>query len=137
MSRTEIDLHGLYCEQAETILDREIVRAYNSGVNELIVIHGKGSGALRNTAFSTLYAHKDKWIEIIKGEDTKEIGDSGFLKVRIKTKQIVVNKYLPMNTKQQNSNVEDDYLDKVKEKKDKGKKRYFKMMRNINLGGNK
>lgn len=131
MSRKEIDMHGLYCEQAETILDREIISAYNSGVNELIVIHGKGSGALRDTALNTLFVHKDKLLEVIKGENTKEIGDSGFLKVRLKAKEIVRNKYFPRTTKlKERLDTDFSYLETLKEKKEKGKKRYLNMLNN-------
>lgn len=129
MSRREIDLHGLYCEQADSILEREITSAYLSGVTELVVIHGKGTGALRESVLKTLYAHKDKWFEIIKGENTKEIGDSGFIKVRIKHKEIIINKYSVKNSKLKVEKKDDlSYVAIVNEKKEKGKLKYIKMM---------
>lgn len=132
MSRKEIDLHGLYCEQADSILEREITNAYLSGVTELVVIHGKGTGALRESVLKTLYAHKDKWFEIIKGENTKEIGDSGFIKVRIKHKEIVINKYSAKKKKPKEETKEDySYLENVKEKKENGKQKYLKMMKRL------
>ncbi|MDD4526493.1 MAG: Smr/MutS family protein [Candidatus Margulisbacteria bacterium] len=128
MSRREIDLHGLYCEQAELILERELLTS--SGVTELVIIHGKGTGALRESVMKTLYAHKDKWVDIIKGENTMEIGDSGFLKVRLKYKEIIINKYSPRkNKKSEESLIENTYLDGVNEKKEKGKQRYLKRMK--------
>ncbi len=132
MSRKEIDLHGLYCEQADSILEREITNAYLSGVTELVVIHGKGTGALRESVLKTLYAHKDKWFEIIKGENTKEIGDSGFIKVKIKHKEIVINKYSAKKKKPKEETKEDySYLENVKEKKENGKQKYLKMMKRL------
>ncbi len=132
MSRKEIDLHGLYCEQADSILEREITNAYLSGVTELVVIHGKGTGALRESVLKTLYAHKDKWFEIIKGENTKEIGDSGFIKVRIKHKEIVINKYSAKKKKPKEETKKDySYLENVKEKKENGKQKYLKMMKRL------
>lgn len=132
MSRKEIDLHGLYCEQADSILEREITNAYLSGVTELVVIHGKGTGALRESVLKTLYAHKDKWFEIIKGENTKEIGDSGFIKVRIKHKEIVINKYSAKKKKPKEETKEDySYLENIKQKKENGKQKYLKMMKRL------
>ncbi len=132
MSRREIDLHGLYCEQAESILEREIVSSYSSGVTELVIIHGKGTGALREAVLKTLYAHKDKWVDIIKGEETKEIGDSGFLKVRIKYKEIVVNKYEPRKKSTKIKQKEGfSFFEKLSEKREKGKQRYLKMMNRV------
>ena len=132
MSRREIDLHGLYCEQAEVILEREIVNAYLSGVTELVIIHGKGTGALRESVLNTLYDHKDKWFEIIKGENTREIGDSGFVKVRIKHKEIIINKYLPLKRKLKLERIDNDsFLEEIKEKKVKGKIKYLKRLKGL------
>jgi dsDNA-specific endonuclease/ATPase MutS2 len=122
----------MYCEQADSILEREITNAYLSGVTELVVIHGKGTGALRESVLKTLYAHKDKWFEIIKGENTKEIGDSGFIKVKIKHKEIVINKYSAKKKKPKEETKEDySYLENVKEKKENGKQKYLKMMKRL------
>ncbi|GEM_PF-6990757 len=127
MTRREIDLHGLYCEQAEVMLERELLNT--KGITELVIIHGKGTGALRECVLNTLYAHKDKWVDIIKGENTKEIGDSGFLKVRLKYKEILVNKYSPRKSKvKDESALNNAYLDIVNEKKEKGREKYLKMM---------
>jgi DNA mismatch repair protein MutS2 len=45
--RTEIDLRGMLVEEATYTLDKYLDDAILSGVNQVYVIHGKGTGALR------------------------------------------------------------------------------------------
>jgi hypothetical protein len=130
--RIEIDLHGYYPEQAQLRLERELFSAYSSGVTDLVIIHGKGAGVLKEAVLSTLYANKDKWINLTKGEETQEIGDSGFTKVRIKTKEIVKKFYIPKTKKEikeTNENSNCFSHEKIKQKKEKGKNRYLKMIK--------
>jgi len=126
--RREIDLHGLYAEQAGQILDREMQCAQSAGVTELVVIHGKGTGVLRETVMSTLFSHKNKWVDIIRGEDTNEIGDSGFVKVRMKYKEIQTKKYKPKKITKIIEKTDKSYVDKVDEKKQSGRQKYLKRM---------
>lgn len=43
----QIDIRGMTIEEAETVLDKYIDEAILSGLNEVLIIHGKGTGALR------------------------------------------------------------------------------------------
>lgn len=56
-AKTELDLRGLTVEPALTHLDRFMDRVLLSGVPQFTVLHGKGSGALRNAIRQHLRAH--------------------------------------------------------------------------------
>lgn len=43
----ELDIRGMQVVEAETLVDRYLEDAYNAGLNEVNIIHGKGTGALR------------------------------------------------------------------------------------------
>lgn len=44
----EIDVRGMLVDEANIIVDRYLDNAYNAGLSEVNIIHGKGTGALRN-----------------------------------------------------------------------------------------
>ena len=50
VARTEVDLRGLRLHEMETELGRAIDQAVVGGLNEVRIIHGKGTGALRARA---------------------------------------------------------------------------------------
>lgn len=54
----EVDLHGLFVEDALDELDRAIENALAAGSRRLVVIHGKGTGALREAVWEHLRADK-------------------------------------------------------------------------------
>lgn len=43
----ELDIRGMQVEEASIIVDRYLDDAYNAGLSEVNIIHGKGTGALR------------------------------------------------------------------------------------------
>ena len=44
----EIDLHGLTQEEAIPRVEEFLYRTYSAGLHEISIVHGKGSGTLRN-----------------------------------------------------------------------------------------
>lgn len=55
--QNEIDLRGKMTEEGILELDRFIDRALMSGINQITVIHGRGTGAMRSAVRSHLKAH--------------------------------------------------------------------------------
>ncbi len=55
--RTEVDLRGMTADEALLELDRFIDGAVLSGVNMISIIHGKGTGVLRNAVNQRLRSH--------------------------------------------------------------------------------
>lgn len=53
----QIDIRGMTIEEAETVLDKYIDEAILSGLNEVLIIHGKGTGALRKGVKAYLQSH--------------------------------------------------------------------------------
>ena len=58
-ARTELDLRGQTVEEALDATDKFIDDARLSGINQITIIHGKGTGALRAAIHSHLRACKD------------------------------------------------------------------------------
>lgn len=56
-AQNEIDLRGMLTDECILELDRFIDRALMSGLNQITVIHGKGTGALRKAVRSYLKKH--------------------------------------------------------------------------------
>ncbi|SMC94567.1 endonuclease MutS2 [Sporomusa malonica] len=68
----QIDIRGMTIEEAETILDKYIDDAILSGLNEVLIIHGKGTGALRKGVKAYLETHP-----YIKGIRIAELNEGG------------------------------------------------------------
>ncbi|WP_371370711.1 endonuclease MutS2 [Sporomusa aerivorans] len=56
-AKRQIDIRGLTIEEAELELDKYIDEALLSGLNEVLIIHGKGTGALRKGVKEYLANH--------------------------------------------------------------------------------
>ena len=54
----EIDLRGMASDEAIIELDKYIDSAILSGINQITVIHGKGTGVLRKAVQAFLKGHK-------------------------------------------------------------------------------
>lgn len=53
----EVDLHGLFANEAIERLDNAIVTAINAGHTRLRIVHGKGTGILRREVREHLKYH--------------------------------------------------------------------------------
>jgi DNA mismatch repair protein MutS2 len=53
----EIDLHGMFADEACDRLERAIVEALDAGHSKLRIVHGKGTGALRREVREMLRSH--------------------------------------------------------------------------------
>jgi DNA mismatch repair protein MutS2 len=58
----KLDLRGMRPEQAETLLERFMDRALVSNTHSVQIIHGKGTGALRNLVHNKLKEYTVKEI---------------------------------------------------------------------------
>jgi len=77
----QIDIRGTNIEEAETILDKYLDDAVLAGLDEAIIIHGKGTGALRKGIRIYLKAHRSVK-EIHIGEANQ--GGDGVTVVKLK-----------------------------------------------------
>jgi len=79
--RSEIDLRGKMVEEAEELLDKYLDDAVITGINQVSVIHGKGTGALRAGIHQFLKKHPH-----VRGYRLGEFGegDSGVTIVELK-----------------------------------------------------
>ncbi|WP_094606196.1 Endonuclease MutS2 [Sporomusa silvacetica DSM 10669] len=68
----QIDIRGMTIEEAEIILDKYIDDAILSGLNEVLIIHGKGTGALRKGVKTYLETHSH-----IKGIRIADLNEGG------------------------------------------------------------
>ena len=57
-ARREIDIRGLMVDEAESVLSKFIDDAQIAGLSEILIIHGKGTGALRKGVQAYLKHHK-------------------------------------------------------------------------------
>lgn len=77
----EIHLRGMTAEEAQDALDRFLDRAVVSGLHQVYVIHGKGTGVLRRTLTQFLKQHKE--VDSIRLGDWNE-GGAGVTIVTLK-----------------------------------------------------
>lgn len=68
----QIDIRGMTIEEAELVLDKYIDDAILSGLNEVLIIHGKGTGALRKGVKTYLENHSH-----IKGIRIADLNEGG------------------------------------------------------------
>ena len=54
----ELDIRGFTAYEAETEVDNFLNNCYLAGLKNVSIIHGKGTGALRNAVKATLKRHK-------------------------------------------------------------------------------
>ena len=54
---TELDLRGFKLDEATDAVDKFLDDASISGIKEVVIIHGKGTGALRNGIHRFLKTH--------------------------------------------------------------------------------
>ena len=54
---TSVDLRGMDSEEAIYIVDKYLDDAFRAGLNEVTIIHGKGTGVLRNSITDMLRGH--------------------------------------------------------------------------------
>lgn len=71
---TKVDLRGLLSEDAQTVLDQFLDEALLAGLNEVSIIHGKGTGKLRSSVAEYLKKHPN--VENFRLGNWNE-GDSG------------------------------------------------------------
>lgn len=55
--RTEVDVRGLMVDEALPVVDKYLDDAYLSGLKQVTIIHGKGTGALRQAVMTMLKRH--------------------------------------------------------------------------------
>ena len=70
--KTEIDLRGKNIEEAIIDIDKYLDDSYIAGLKEVYLIHGKGTGALREGVKSYLRGHRH-----VKGFRTGKYGEGG------------------------------------------------------------
>jgi len=80
--RLEIDLRGKTAEEAKERIDRYLDEAILAGLEQVRIIHGKGTGALRRKI--TIYLEKHPMVKSTKLGDWGE-GGSGVTVVELKT----------------------------------------------------
>jgi DNA mismatch repair protein MutS2 len=69
----QIDIRGMMVEEAESVLDKYIDDAILAGLNRIIVIHGKGTGALRKGV--RIYLKNHHYVRDISIGELNEGGD--------------------------------------------------------------
>ena len=71
-TKREIDIRGLMVNEAESVLDKFIDDAVMAGLSEILIIHGKGTGALRKGIHEYLKRHRS-----VTGFSFAEINEGG------------------------------------------------------------
>ena len=72
--KQELDLHGLRVKEALAEVDSALNRATLTGLAQVTIVHGKGTGALREAVRDHLEGHPmvDSWSPDYSGEDTSD-----------------------------------------------------------------
>ena len=78
---SEIDLRGMDSVEAICVLERYMDEAMRANLPSVRIIHGKGTGALRNAVHQ--YLRRQKWIKSLRIGDFGE-GDAGVTIVTLK-----------------------------------------------------
>lgn len=70
----ELDLHGLRVKEALAEVDSVLNRATLTGKESVTIVHGKGTGTLREAVRDHLEGHPmvDSWTPDYSGEDTSD-----------------------------------------------------------------
>jgi|GEM_PF-1554685 len=76
----ELDLHGMFVDEAISLLFRFVDREYRHGSKTLLIVHGKGAGVLRKAVRSCLCAHP-KVSDCFQAQP--KMGGSGAIVVRL------------------------------------------------------
>ncbi len=71
-ARREVDIRGLMVNEAESVLDKFLDDAVIAGISEVLIIHGKGTGALRKGVQTYLKRHRS-----VKAYRLADISDGG------------------------------------------------------------
>lgn len=79
----KIDLHGMYADQAIMALSQFLSESHKKGYKKLLVVHGKGSGVLRNAVWGFI---EDHYLVNDFQVATGKMGGEGALLVRINQK---------------------------------------------------
>jgi DNA mismatch repair protein MutS2 len=80
----KIDLHGMFVEEALRNLNFFLQQELKKGSKKLLVVHGKGSGALRNAVWAYIESHREvDDFQVAIGK----MGGEGALLVRINQKR--------------------------------------------------
>jgi hypothetical protein len=131
-----IDLHGKDSAEAVFVLENSIARYYKEGIAVIEIIHGKGTGVLREVVRKSVRSEfVRKYLSRVEiGEQGTNNGGSGvttvYLKSREKTKQAYQLKNIQLV--KDLAVVEDEEAKaQFKLKKDKGKQRYIKRMKRM------
>lgn len=134
LKTTNIDLHGYTVEDAISRLQYEIPSAFQFGYDAIMIIHGKGTGILKNeimrflrTDYLGQYIHN-----VMPGDQYDLPGGDGVVKVVFRVKQETISgiKVKPKKVSQLITNeiIDTSYKDIIAIKKAKGKHKYIKRM---------
>ncbi|HCY37945.1 MAG: hypothetical protein DKM50_12505 [Candidatus Margulisiibacteriota bacterium] len=138
LQRQEIDLHGYTVAEALFRLEQIIPLSYSKGVDELLVIHGKGEGVLRSEVLSFLRSgYCRQYVQSVQpGDQYRLDGGQGVVKVIFKIMKVAELKkksfpvrYIDVNDSKIEK-ISDDTKAMVDDKKRRGKDRYLKMVNN-------
>lgn len=131
----QIDLHGLTVDEAIFRLGQDIPAMHSRGVDELLIIHGKGEGILKYEVLRFLRsgACSPYLCGIYPGEKYKLEGGDGVVKVIFRAlntmpQSVKVNplKKMPQSAPE---TIARDTLRHVHQKREKGRMRYEKKMK--------
>lgn len=134
MMRRSLDLHGFYPHQASALLERELLACLRLNAFSLTIIHGKGTGVLREEVLATLSRYHSQIISIELGEDIGLAGGEGVIKVHFKGEAVQPVSYTPKRkvvAKTLEASREVSYQDQVQNKRIKGRERYQRRQQRI------